>query len=160
MGASLPRVGERELGCSRWQHCYSDVRGSSHQPTRRWSPPWHVRPRPCRRSRRWLREVGRGRECFGYTSGDISERCCQGFPAIACTSREQSLCVTIAMCANDGSRLSRCAWPAPIKRDRIFISRAFRNASAGRHCRTEHPLREERDTKERNLRRARTIRHG
>ena len=131
MGASLPRVGERELGCSRWQHCYSDVRGSSHQPTRRWSPPWHVRPRPCRRSRRWLRGVGRGRECFGYTSGDMLERCGQGFPAIACTSREQSLCVTIAMCANDGSRLSPCAWPAPIKRDRISISRAFRNASTG-----------------------------
>ena len=137
VGASLSRVGERELGCSRWKHCYSDVRGSSHQPMRRWSPPWHVSPRPCRRSRRWLREVGRGRECFGYTSGDILERCGQGFPAIACTSREQSLCVTIAMCANDGSRLSRCAWPAPIKRDRISISRAFRNASAGRHRRKD-----------------------
>ena len=75
-------------------------------------------------------------------------------------SKEQSFSILIAMYANDGSRAFVVRVAGSRKEKSNLYIKGRSETPARSHRRTEHPLRAERDTKERNLRRARTIRHG
>ena len=77
-------------------------------------------------------DVYRGAEDDGHGWFMLECTSMPSLEAIGSTNKENSSRTRFGQCQNDCGTCAWTAWPAPMRSDRIHVSRAFRNASVGR----------------------------